>query len=88
MKWLIDCEDVAVETAFDLPPVDIPKPSDSHVPVRDNGEPLVMLPPDIKLHPVYRWMGLKGFLRRRVCGSACSNDFVVLLAGCRTTSSW
>ena len=60
MKWLIDCEDVAVETAFDLPPVGILKPSDSHVPVRDNGEPLVTLPPDIKLHPVYRWMGFKG----------------------------
>lgn len=62
MKWLIDCEDVAVEVAFDLPAVSAPKPLDANGEVKDNGEPLVQLAEDIRVVPIYRWMGFKGTL--------------------------
>lgn len=60
MKWLIDCEHVAVEGTFDFPAVNAPKPLEASGEVIDNGEPLVRLSEGFRLEPVYRWLGFKG----------------------------
>jgi zinc D-Ala-D-Ala dipeptidase len=68
MKWLIDCDAVAVPPQPSLPAVQCPGPVDVDVPVKENDEPLVPLAGIIKMHPVYSWLGFQhcpGDLRLR-----------------------
>jgi D-alanyl-D-alanine dipeptidase len=60
MKWLINCEDVAIESAFDLPALNAPRSLVASGDVIDNGEPLVQLSEGFRLEPVYQWLGFKG----------------------------
>ncbi len=57
MKWLIDCNLVAVPSQPGLPPLRRPMPAHPDVPVKENDEPLVPLAGIIKTYPVYSWLG-------------------------------
>jgi D-alanyl-D-alanine dipeptidase len=59
MKWLIDCNVIAVPPQLGLAAVRSPEPTDPDVPIRDNDEPLVPLAGVIKTHPVYSWLGFE-----------------------------
>src|ERR1019366_2730554 len=57
MKWLIDCNMIAVPPQPGLPALQWPGPAHADVPVKENDEPLVPLTGVIKTHPVYSWLG-------------------------------
>ena len=57
MKWLIDCNMIAVPPQPGLPALQCPGPAYADLPVKENDEPLVPLTGAIKTHPVYSWLG-------------------------------
>jgi zinc D-Ala-D-Ala dipeptidase len=57
MKWLIDCNVIAIPPQPGLPALQWPGPGHADVPVKENDEPLVPLAGVIKTHPVYSWLG-------------------------------
>lgn len=68
MKWLIDCDVIAVPPQPGLPALQRPRPAHPDVPVKENDEPLVPLAGVIKTYPVYSWLGFEhgpGALRLR-----------------------
>jgi D-alanyl-D-alanine dipeptidase len=59
MKWLIDCDDLAIPLDPDLPPVRAMEQASRGAVIGDNGEPLVPLTGKIRVHPVYSWLGFE-----------------------------
>ncbi len=59
MKWLIDCNVIAVPPQPGLPALRRPMPAHPDVPVKENDEPLIPLAGIIKTYPVYSWLGFE-----------------------------
>lgn len=59
MKWLIDCNALAVPLPPGLTALRAPEPTPPDVPIRENGEPLVPVAGVLKTHPVYSWLGFE-----------------------------
>lgn len=59
MKWLIDCDDVAMPVLPELPPVRAPEQLRADIAVADCGEPLVPISGALRVHPVYSWFGFE-----------------------------
>ncbi len=59
MKWLIDCDAVAVPPQPGLPALQRPGPAHCDVPVKENDDPLVPVTGTMKTHPVYSWLGFQ-----------------------------
>jgi len=59
VKWLIDCDVVAVPAQPGLPVLQRPGSADTVVPIKENDEPLVSLAGVVRTHPVYSWLGFR-----------------------------
>jgi zinc D-Ala-D-Ala dipeptidase len=59
MKWLLDCDAIAVPAQPGQPALPYPGQARPDVPVKENDEPLVPLATAIKTYPVYSWLGFR-----------------------------
>lgn len=59
MKWLIDCDDLAIPLGPELPPVRTSEQTIRDTAFSDNGEPLVSVASEMRVHPVYSWLGFE-----------------------------
>lgn len=59
MKWLIDCDDLAIPPGAELLPVRASNQVSTDAVISDNGEPLVSVTGEIRVHPVYAWLGFE-----------------------------
>lgn len=57
MKWLIDCNDLAVPAAGDLPSIRATEWVGADIVISEIGEPLVLVAGELRVHPVYSWLG-------------------------------
>jgi zinc D-Ala-D-Ala dipeptidase len=57
MRWLVDCEAVAVPAPPAAPPLRRPAPARPSVPVKETDEPLVPVAGALATCPVYSWLG-------------------------------
>jgi D-alanyl-D-alanine dipeptidase len=57
MKWLVDCQAVALPAQPERPAVRGPAAARPGVPVKENDEPLVALAGAVATCPVYSWLG-------------------------------
>lgn len=99
MKWLIDCDALAVPLPSGLTALRAPEPTPPDVPIRENGEPLVPVAGVLKTHPVYSWLGFEhgpgpmrlrqGVLERLLCASRrLPADFEIVVIDAHRTRAF
>jgi zinc D-Ala-D-Ala dipeptidase len=59
MKWLINCNDLVIPGVPERPQLRILEQSTKEAVISDNNEPLVPIPDEIRIHPVYSWLGFQ-----------------------------
>jgi|HubBroStandDraft_1064217.scaffolds.fasta_scaffold24173_2 D-alanyl-D-alanine dipeptidase len=59
MKWLINCDDLAIPFPPGLPQVRVPEQLTADMAISDNGESLVSVSAELRVHPVYAWLGFE-----------------------------